>query len=267
MNLKSIQIQAYKSILNQSIMMNENCIGFVGLNESGKTNILKAIQHLDVTLKFSIKDKSKINNETPLIRYSFSVTSGELDLAKKSLNDHLLNKFPFVGNQSVIDDLIINSVTVTKKLIIVETNNETKIDIETDYKVELNNKYVEITANEEIAADATIKYEEQDYLVADNYFLKALIENDRLKYFTSVKNEDFDKEIVDFFSEYMRKLIPIVKYWEYDDQFLIPAEIAYTSFMQNDDPYANNAPLFNMMLVSDELNILDSNDLKRKIDE
>jgi predicted ATP-dependent endonuclease of OLD family len=49
MKLAKINISDFRSILSQEINFQENCIGLIGLNESGKSNVLNAIRILDNT--------------------------------------------------------------------------------------------------------------------------------------------------------------------------------------------------------------------------
>jgi len=43
MELKKIYFDAFKSLLTKELEINHNCIGLVGINESGKSNLLHAI--------------------------------------------------------------------------------------------------------------------------------------------------------------------------------------------------------------------------------
>ncbi len=58
MNLKQIEIKCYKSLVDQVLTINDRCMGFVGLNESGKTNLLDAIRMLDWNIQPTQKDRS-----------------------------------------------------------------------------------------------------------------------------------------------------------------------------------------------------------------
>ena len=90
MKLTKILIHAFRSVVNQEIEMNENCIGFIGLNESGKTNVLQAIRTLDNNFPLSIKDKSKINDELPKIDFLFDLDVDEKLILLDKCNEELL---------------------------------------------------------------------------------------------------------------------------------------------------------------------------------
>ena len=73
MKLTNINIKSFRSFVNSNLKIKDNCIGFIGLNESGKTNLLDAIRSLDKDHPFKINDKSgKASHLRP------SITSDEI---------------------------------------------------------------------------------------------------------------------------------------------------------------------------------------------
>ena len=70
MKLKSIYFDAYKSLLSEKLDITDSCIGFVGINESGKSNILKAISCLSNSSTLNIADSPRMSKGTnPKIRF------------------------------------------------------------------------------------------------------------------------------------------------------------------------------------------------------
>lgn len=63
MNLKKVYFDAYKSLLNVELEINEKCIGFVGINESGKSNVLNAINKLNNDEKLKASDTPKMEKQ------------------------------------------------------------------------------------------------------------------------------------------------------------------------------------------------------------
>ena len=90
MKLEKINVQNYRSILNQEIDFVENCIGLIGLNESGKSNVLNSIRSIDTNFALTYKDKSKISGKFPTIEYRFSIEPKELEFLNEKLKG-LLN--------------------------------------------------------------------------------------------------------------------------------------------------------------------------------
>lgn len=62
MELKKVVIKNFRSIKNETIEFDNNCQILVGINESGKTNILKAIRLLDPEVKISSDDVRQLSH-------------------------------------------------------------------------------------------------------------------------------------------------------------------------------------------------------------
>lgn len=74
MKLKNIYFDSYKSLINEELSINDGCIGIVGINESGKTNILNAIRVLDQNENLNISHSPKINKDlNPKVRFNFEL--------------------------------------------------------------------------------------------------------------------------------------------------------------------------------------------------
>ena len=71
MNLGSVKIKNYRSIDNLEVKFDYRCLVLVGINESGKTNILKALQLLDSSTNSSPEDVRSISDTEPEIKESF----------------------------------------------------------------------------------------------------------------------------------------------------------------------------------------------------
>ena len=90
MKLKSFQIINYKSILDSGkCYVNSALTIFAGQNESGKTNILSALQHL-LTGAFDKSDyPARSEDLRPQVIYNFSVDPSFFDSLDPKLNDYL----------------------------------------------------------------------------------------------------------------------------------------------------------------------------------
>jgi predicted ATP-dependent endonuclease of OLD family len=267
MKLDRIKIESFKSIVNQEILINNNCIGFIGLNESGKTNVLKSLNHLDRNKKFNLKDKSKITNELPSIKYHFSINEKGIKQIQKQLEKKIPNSIAIIGTLPFINKLKINSIIVSKKLVLNDSEYETEYILDIDFDYTLNKKYKVFIPNEEVPDNYTILFEDKAYGINNYYFDINLIEKEYVKYFKDIDDVIFKPDLESILIELTRNIIPEVKYWEFNSQYLVPAELTYEKFMEKDNPYGNNAPLYNMFLISTDLNIYDRTDLKRKIAE
>ena len=89
MELKKIHFDAYKSLVDEVLVLTHDCTGFVGINESGKSNILNATKTLSSTHSLQPSDSPKMSNRLdPLVRFEFSLNKSERDLLI-----HLISSF------------------------------------------------------------------------------------------------------------------------------------------------------------------------------
>jgi len=113
MEIKEIEIQSFRSLINQRISFNERCLALIGLNESGKTNILDAIRSLDSKNKFSLRDRSKINQELPSIIFRFTFTDKEKVEIREYI-DVTISENSFNDASDIIKDVNIDGFKIRK---------------------------------------------------------------------------------------------------------------------------------------------------------
>ena len=84
MKLKLVQIRGFRSIeqMNLSIGGDGHKI-LVGKNESGKSNILKALILLSGNISFGDKDKKELYEDKPLVAFRFNLEKDEINRVKK----------------------------------------------------------------------------------------------------------------------------------------------------------------------------------------
>ncbi|BBO32379.1 AAA family ATPase [Lacipirellula parvula] len=87
MKLVAAHIDAFRSIIGRTLELSHECLGLVGINESGKSNVLAALSVLaeDTPLKGS--DAPKMNRKLdPAIRFEFVLDASE----KQTVRDQLM---------------------------------------------------------------------------------------------------------------------------------------------------------------------------------
>ena len=88
MKLYKIYFDSFKSLINETLKLNDNCIGIVGINESGKTNILHAIRVLNSDEELTLKCQPKIDKSlNPKLRFCFDLDKKVKSQVNKSLYD------------------------------------------------------------------------------------------------------------------------------------------------------------------------------------
>jgi len=114
MKLKKIYFDAFKSLLNKELEINFDCIGFVGINESGKSNILSAINSLGENRELNLSDTPKMSRDkSPSLRFQFTLDIKELEKFKIFINEWFeqytltkINNSNFFENLSIYYNII-----------------------------------------------------------------------------------------------------------------------------------------------------------------
>ncbi|MBP7735487.1 MAG: AAA family ATPase [Spirochaetes bacterium] len=265
MNLSEIKISSYRSIVNQRIIINNNCICFIGPNESGKSNLLNAIRFLDTSYSADIKDKSKINDELPKVHFIFNLTDDESKEVNKHITDHI-NTLTILPEDQLIKHFKIINYSVTKYMAKEKDTYKRFKSHSGTYEINISDNYYKIKDNTTIPAEIMIKHKDIDYPLSTIKIIhKDLIPEDQINNFEEA-DIDYVRKVIDSqLNPYLDKAIPNVIYWEYDKKYLLPSEITYDELIKNDDPYTNSAPLYNIFLLSNRLIINDEEELIEKI--
>lgn len=267
MKLSEIEIKSYRSIVNQRIQINNNCICFIGPNESGKSNFLNAIRFLDGSFAANIKDKSKINDELPRVRFIFNLSEDEIANIKNIIDQHI-NSLTVIPDNQLIKHFKIINYSVTKYIAKEKENYKRFKSHSGTYELNISDNYFKIKDNASVPSNIIIQYKDIDYqLLLIKIIHQDLIPAEQIDQFEKVDIEYVRKIIDTQLNPYLDKEIPEVIFWEYDPKYLLPSEITYDAFTSNNDPYSNSAPLFNIFLLSNRLMINDSDELIAKIAE
>ena len=91
MELKKVEIHGFRSIEEMEILFdNTNYKILVGKNESGKSNILNALNLLSGDVKFEEGDKKKKYEKDAYIMFYFDLNKNEIDNCKKKFFEKIL---------------------------------------------------------------------------------------------------------------------------------------------------------------------------------
>lgn len=226
MKLTHIEIFNFRSIKNETIAIDRNCLILLGKNEAGKSNVLKAIAALFGAYKVTAKDRRKrIDNENialycvrGVLRLSPQDRKSVLARFQKSYRDTKLIEFS--QNRTLSD--FIESAFDTIALQIDIDNNETS-----------NVRYWKFR-QENTKKDFT--FADDVYLSAESFRriqTGALLTFERLHslLFTYVK---------ELYAEQTYNCL----YWRYSDSYLLPNSIDIDEFTQTPDNYASLKNIF-----------------------
>ncbi len=266
MKLTKIKISDFRSILNQEINFGENCIGLIGLNESGKSNVLNAIRILDNNYQLSFKDKSKISRKFPKIECEF--------LLEETDNENLKSLQEKYGTDMTYSPGFQLSVSHPSSIIqtiqVIDSSGVISRDISFNFPVEISTSSPVsrlINASGIPAEDSTSGEGIAIDFSKVNLIEKKLIREEFSANFENYEVASIKRDIEDMFQTYFKALIPQVIFWAFDDKYLLPSEILYEIFVNNGEPYNNSAPLFNIFLLSHSLRIKNAEDLSAKISQ
>lgn len=283
MNLTQIEIECYKSLVGQTFTITDRCMSFVGLNESGKTNVLNAIRMLDWNYEPTLKERSKLNDCLPTVIFHFEDLTS--DTATKILTDEISKlDLPLGDNLHIItpDSIKISSLRVTRK-IQEEGDASDSIDFNIDFDftskgfmiieeepvfpsdpqpASSDNPDSVLTINKEMqVGDEVVSLEKGLILKADQ------IADTHLSYFTELTKENIIEIIRPLIEEALEERIPTVVYWEYNDKYLIPSEITYDDFLKDGEPSEVSEPLYNIFMISSKLRIHNVDELIARVED
>ena len=259
MKLNRVEIKNFRSIENQKVIFDNNCRILVGVNESGKSNVLKALKLLgdedinptDIRLGL---DEEKI--EESYVWFIFSLE--EIDkkvIAANTMKGILAKpstKIVSDGKQELSIPELINlqsegifcvdlikskkyaSYWATKDYVLLKDWKKPNLKAIPSITVQnLAGVNVPLNSFSMLGPSVIIKDSAVD-----------IVENISLKDITSM----IGKEICNLVNDELPKTV----YWNYDDKYLLPARVSISSFMANPEICV---PLKNMFELANKENI------------
>jgi hypothetical protein len=107
MQLISVDFHAFKSLLNKTLNISHNCMGFVGINESGKSNVLEALRVLGGDRKLSTSDRPKMAKENDaFITYKFTLNDDEYRTIQSSTKELFKKYIPEFESDVIVNKVI-----------------------------------------------------------------------------------------------------------------------------------------------------------------
>ena len=256
MKLKSIEIVNFRSISNVTISPEPSCQGFVGINESGKSNILKAISTLAEERELS-KDDTRIEgsdeerDQKAFIEYLFELSASEMQiivdgLLEKIYCEKTLPEISFSnGKKITIPDFFLRKNTGIYKCNIITGKkyaqyyslNKNEMIVLPRLKKKLPTSNINsIVSN----SGNAVSLENYDFIEAD------AINPDNDSLFQKCNTEDLNKLFGKIICKYVEENLPLVIYWKYDSKYLLPNSIAFEEFKNNPDSCLPLKSMFNL---------------------
>lgn len=220
MLISKIEIENFRSIEEESIeikkISNKNCFILLGINESGKSNILNAIALLDKDKLEEITYSSDCNKNAETKKESIKIT---YHLIIDNINFYK-KKFIEKGYPKEIIDNI--EITDIQRIIEVDKDND-------------KTNYLHIWVKEQKVFKDYIIHEKEIKKLKDVYSGEEKIDKDNIvsllgegyKLFTA---RNFESLIEDEFFSIFEHNIPKIIFWEYDSRYLINESVDLNAF-------------------------------------
>jgi predicted ATP-dependent endonuclease of OLD family len=259
MELINVEINNYRSIENVKLDFDNDTKVFLGISETGKSNMLKALSVIDQNYKcvnedvrFNISFDIKAN-----VRYRVKFSNEEkaaivevLRVKSRYLNDIdkiFINKS---GSFVKIYDLISDNSMITVDL----RNGKRTID---DFFV---NDNLDIDSKINKIISPSVLYHSNN-VYSSSVELGTIFSSDSYRPNTETTNAEV-KDVIDFFykilnNDYVSSITANVLYWKYDSKYVLPSEILAAEFTNKPDiciPLKNMFELAGVSDISNEYN-------------
>lgn len=263
MRLNKAEITNYRSIKKEMISFDENCRVLVGINESGKSNILRALSMLSPHHKTEPSDERQVlsgESDTPdtrRIRFVFSLDKSDYD----AITNNLLKTIKVGENAKVVND---GAKDYSLKQM-VRLHKEGLYDADIRESNKTARYWIlkpEFTYVGEWKKPSSTCPEDAKYTDADgkSITLKGL---DLIKigaehadipseYLQDASVKELTSTIGNAVCDYVKQNLPEVIFWEYSDKDLLPTQVNLAKFTENPD---NFIPLKNMFNLAGVHNI------------
>jgi len=245
MDLKYAEIKNFRSISYVKIEFNHNCRILVGINESGKSNILKALAHLSEDSIFIPDDLRQTHPEEDVItdayiRFVFEFSNEDMQDICSIVNSNFIhpNNDPFIVTDAkkaklTIDEYInkerrqklYNVDLIKKSKSIVSWKLSKKYEVLPDFKKVATTCPDAFQIKNKDGSLVTLK---KVKMVHDAFFDQIPPE-----YLLPATIDDLDALINDATKTYFTDLKPDAILWDYSEKNLLPAQIDLTQFMAN----------------------------------
>ena len=258
MKLLKIKIENFRSIEDLKIDFKENPRVLVGINESGKTNVLHALRLLSPDFspqKDDVREPTTGSVEISKVLFIFELDKNEIkeiyqDIQQKILIDNLSKEIIKVNGKkyNLIRFLKINNKGLYG--IDVMANIKTSKCCNFDNTVEiignLKKPKTETDFSFQNKKDETLKISDFKLIDLDSY------PEIPVEHLDETTPEDLHNIIETKIVEIVNKKLPKVIHWEYKDENLLPPSIPINTFVTNLDSCIPLKNLFILAGISEE---------------
>jgi predicted ATPase len=255
--LKTAHIDHFRSIRDGLIRFEPRCRGLVGLNEAGKSNVLRALSLLDQRSQPEPDDlRELLPDEDPpklaQVLFEFRLTDDEREELEAVLADEwyafAFDIEPFVirGKTASLSTLISQELRPVHWIDLL-TRKRHSGAFNLSAQVRLASGWVQPTAS--CPSDLTIRWADEDRLATQWGLLPAATAKGHdPSYFAAATLENVWAFVRKAVVGFVKARLPQVIYWSYADNQILPARVPLSSFAANPN---NCLPLKYMFELAD----------------
>jgi len=272
MKLDRVEIKNFRSIQEVEICFDPPCRVLVGINESGKSNILNALALLSDEYEPVRKDdlREALPNENPIdesyVQFIFRFEKNESDKLFETVSSQILAsaKNPVIisisGKNKKVKEFC---ATQTEGLYLADILEEKK---EFSYWG-FNNKYKLVDGwkkpTSSCPPDFQVELKGQNFQLSKYKLVRSRdFENVPDGYLEDATIEDFEEIVGNTITEIVKENLPEAIFWEYDDNNLLPPALTIAEFAENPDMCT---PLKNMFTLAGIKDIKNGLEEKQKL--
>ncbi len=256
MKLKKAEIKNFLSIKDAAVEFNPTCRVLVGINESGKSNILKAVKLLDATQKVEKKYVREVlsSEDVPSVAYVkfiFSFEKGDLDEIVADFKENFLfiKDVPVISHNGKglnIEDFCKTRIEAVYHIdLLTQKRSARYFVLGKEYKVLNNLKKVSDTC----PGDYEVVSKSGETFKLSGYQFVNLDEFNPIDpaYLVDVKDlSDIQETLGNIHIEKVEEWLPDVIYWEYNESYLLPSRIPLDGFISDPTTCIPLARMFNL---------------------
>ena len=260
MHLKRVSIKNFRSIKQADISFDPKCRILVGINESGKSNILRALSTISTEYSFSADDvRQPLPDEEPVtesfVRFIFALNKDD----REKMLDASLQEFaaasanrPILNNGAADLSLIDFVNWIDEGLYTVDLINRKRShtfwSLPKSWKVIDGWKKVQTPP----ASDYGIPHRGSSKDISS---FRAIFEPDYQgippSFLGDIDTRYINKRVCDSIESMVQPVIPRVVNWRYEESNLLPPTVAMDAFIENPDGFAPLKSMFSLAGVSD----------------
>ncbi len=256
MELKRVRIQNYRSIKNENIYLNQKCLILVGINESGKSNVLDALSLMSDEYEVNCGDERELLPDEMVDNLQFEVLF-VFDISKNidEIYQSVLSSVACPGTVKILKN---GDITYTLKQFC-ETFKEGLFDVNISECTKIGSRWIINTTgyemlpgwkkpNSSCPADYSFNDNEDGYTLKDFSLIKPIEDwSIPAQYLEDATVDDVVKLIGRNIVDFVEKNRPSVIYWKYSENQLLPEKINLSEFISNSEKHI---PLRNMFYLA-----------------